>query len=248
VTYAISDVHAPIEDDPSVIASGPTVADRSTFADAVTALRQARLWDRVPAAVRARLGAGVHGDVPETIKPGDPRLADAAFVLAGSRWDAMEAAASAARERGYHVVIVPEPTLGEARDAARRLVDRALRVREGSAGPLCLVASGETTVAVGDAHGKGGRNQEFGLAAAADLAGTGAVLISVGTDGIDGPTDAAGAIVDGTTLARAGAAGLDAAGALTGHASYDFFRALGDLVITGPTGTNVGDLQVALFA
>jgi len=249
ITYAISDVHAPIEDDPSVIGSGPTVADPSTFADAIAALREGGLWDRVPGAVRSRLERGVRGEYPETIKPGDARLARAAFVLAGSRWDAMQAAASDARALGYAVVIVPGPIVGEARDAAARFVERALAVREGGAGRVAVIASGETTVTIRDPKGagRGGRNQEFALAAASRLAGVPAALISIGTDGIDGPTDAAGAVVDGTTMIRAQAAGLDAASALAAHASYDFFRSLGDLIVTGPTGTNVGDLQLLLW-
>lgn len=250
ITYAISDVHAPVEDDPSVIGSGPAVADRSTFEDAIAALRTAALWDRVPAAVRRRLERGARGEYPETVKPGDARLERAGFVLAGSRWDAMAAVAAKARALRYDLVVVAEPIIGEARDAAVALVDRAVSARDAHAGrPVCIVASGETTVTLrgGEPHGVGGRNQELALAAAPRLAGAEGVLLSVGTDGIDGPTDAAGAIVDGTTLARALAAGLDPACALASHASYEFFRALGDLVITGPTGTNVGDLQIVLF-
>lgn len=203
ITFAISDVHAPIEDDPSVIGSGPTIAD--------------------------------------------PPPPHAQFVLAGSRRDAMEGAEGAARRLGYHVERIGPPTLGDAAAAGRAFVDTAHALARRHPGPLCVVASGETTVTLGGATGRGGRNQEFALAAAMAMARSGeGVLASIGTDGIDGPTVAAGAIVDAMTIARAQALGLDASVALARHDSHPFFQALGDLVITGPTGTNVGDLQVFL--
>ncbi len=246
VTFAISDVHAPTEDDPAVIGSGPTVADPSTFEDARRALTRARLWDAVPRSIAARLDAGVRGEVEETIKPGDSRLADSTFILAGSRQDAMQGAADAARALGYHVVVAEEPVLGEARDAAARFCEYAGELGRSAPRPFCVVASGETTVTI-TSGGTGGRNQEFALAAASLLGPLGeSTCASVGTDGIDGPTDAAGAVADWTTLRRAGTLGLDAGAALDGHDAYPFFQALGDLVITGPTGTNVGDLQIML--
>jgi glycerate 2-kinase len=244
MTFAISDVHAPIEDDPAIIGSGPTVGDPSTFADAVAAAQRANIWDRLPASVRNLLAAGARGDRVETVKPGDPRLDRAHYVLAGSRRDAMLAAAGHARSRGFHTVTVDQPTLGEAARAAEIFV----RTASNCIGPrpACVIASGETTVRV-TGQGIGGRNQEFALAAAAHLNPLGpCALASVGTDGIDGPTDAAGAIVDTTTLERARRGGLDATAALRDHNTYPFFNALGDLVVTGPTGTNVGDLQVLL--
>lgn len=245
VTYAISDVHAPIENDPAVIGSGPTVGDPSTFADARDALIRGGLWDALPAAIRARLETGVRGDLAETVKPADPRLRESAFVLAGSRQDAIRGAATEARSLGYHVVVLDRPTLGEAREAAAEFCRRAVALAA-SPPPLCVIAAGETTVTV-VSGGKGGRNQEFALAAATAIASLGNLTCaSVGTDGIDGPTDAAGAVADATTLSRARAQGLDPAAALRGHDAYPFFRALGDLIVTGPTGTNVGDLQVML--
>jgi glycerate 2-kinase len=248
VTFAISDVHAPVEDDPAVIGSGPTVPDPSTFAEALRALSDGGVLDAMPAAVREHLAHGVAGDREETIKNGDPRLARNEFVVAGTRHDAMDGVVNEARARGYHVVSVDPPTLGEARDAARAFVTEARRRAVSSSSPLCVVASGETTVRIERASGIGGRNQEFALAAAEDLASLGTcALASIGTDGIDGPTDAAGAVVDSTTIARAKALGLDAAASLHAHDSHSFFRALGDLVITGPTGTNVGDVQVFLL-
>lgn len=245
VTFAISDVHAPVENDPAVIGSGPTVADPSTFADAVHALGDAGVLGAMPAAVRDHLVRGAAGERDETIKSGDPRLAESEFFIAGTRHDAMDGVVAEARARGYHVARIDPPTLGEARDAARAFM-ADVRQRFIPSSPLCVVASGETTVRIEGRAGLGGRNQEFALAAA-DLASLGAcALASIGTDGVDGPTDAAGAIVDSTTMARATALGLDAAAALAAHDSYPFFRALGDLVITGPTGTNVGDVQIFL--
>jgi len=161
----------------------------------------------------------------------------------------MDAAVVEAESRGYHVVRVDEPVVGEARHASIAHL-QAMRMRTAGLGrPACVVSSGETTVRV-TGHGKGGRNQEFALAAAEALAALGgpAVVASVGTDGIDGPTDAAGALVDSTTAARARAAGIGAPdGFLADNNAYQFFAALGDLIQTGPTGTNVGDLQLILF-
>jgi len=193
------------------------------------------------------LQRGTRGEVAETPKPGDARLANAEFVLAGSRRDAMDGAEGEARRLGYAVERIAAPTLGEAARAGRAFVELAQAAARRSGRPVCVIASGETTVTLGDATGVGGRNQEFALAAALAMARSGVVaLASVGTDGIDGPTTAAGAIADATTIARAQAMGLDATAALARHDSHPFFQSLGDLVVTGPTGTNVGDLQVFL--
>jgi glycerate 2-kinase len=260
ITYAISDVHAPVEDDSAVIGSGPTVADPSTFADAVAALREVGLLETVPAPIRHRLLRGIRGEAEETIKPGDPRLSRAEWILAGSRRDAMVGAAAEAARLGYRVERIEAPTIGEARDAAKGFIESARSAAsarglvasgarpEDAAQGLCVIAAGETTVTLpSDAAGRGGRNQEFALAAALAIRDlTNVALASVGTDGIDGPTDAAGAFADSTTIDRARAMGLDAGGALQAHDSYTFFERLGDLIVTGPTGTNVGDLQVLL--
>ena len=252
VTFAISDVHGPVEDDPAAIGSGPTVGDPTTFADAARALRSAGLWEVVPGSIRERVSRGVHGGVNETIKPGDPRLTGATFVLAGSRRDAMAGAREAAAALGYEVECVGPPIVGEASVAAAGFVDRARAAAADRSRPRCLIASGETTVSLplSGATGRGGRNQEFALASAPlvrDLGGA-AVLVSAGTDGIDGPTDAAGAVAESSTLDRAAARGLDPRAALLAHDAYPFFQALDDLVVTGPTGTNVGDLQILLIA
>jgi len=251
VTFALSDVCAPVEDDPAVIGSGPGVPDPSTFADAVRVLQSSGLWASLPPAVRDRFSRGSRGEVAETPKPGDPRLASAGFVVAGSRRDAMDGARAAALALGYQVACIDAPTVGEASVAARGFVDRARELARGATQRFCVIASGETTVTLPreGAAGLGGRNQEFALAAAPLLAPLGAcVLASAGTDGIDGPTDAAGAIADAMTLARAAARGLDPAVALAAHDAYPFFRALDDLILTGPTATNVGDLQLLLIA
>jgi glycerate 2-kinase len=244
--FAISDV---VGDDLSVIASGPTVADSSTFADAVDVLRRFGEERAYPRAVVARLANGARGDVPETPKPGDPRLARAGSAVIGGRREAMDGAVREAETLGYHVLRIDDPVVGEARIAAPSHLRGVVARAAGVARPACIVSSGETTVrVVGD--GKGGRNQEFALAAAAPLAALGgaAAAASAGTDGVDGPTDAAGAIVDATTVERARAAGLSPETFLDHNNAYAFFAALGDLILTGPTDTNVGDLQIILLA
>jgi len=246
-TFAISDV---VGDDLSVIGSGPTVADSSTFGDALDVLGRFGGAQAYPASVVARLAAGARGTSAETPKPGDRRLARAASRVIGGRGDAMDGASREAHARGYHVVRIDDPVIGEARVAAPSHL-RAVVARAGGVGrPACVVSTGETTVRVAGS-GRGGRNQEFALALAAMLPSLGAPIVaaSVGTDGIDGPTDAAGAVVDATTIARAGRAGLPSPRAfLDNNDAYAFFAALGDLIRTGPTDTNVGDLQVVLLA
>jgi len=248
-TLLISDV---VGDDPSVIASGPTVADPSTFQDALNVLDQLGGRTAYPSSVVTRLARGATGGVPETPKPGDPRLNRAEATVIGGRGHAMEGAADEARRRGYHTIVLDLPVVGEARAAAVTHI-RHLSAVAGSRRPVCVISSGETTVRV-TGGGRGGRNQEFALAAATvrecfgAAAGSGwTLLASVGTDGVDGPTDAAGALVDQTTLERAIHLGLPAPGEfLHNNDAYAFFAPLGDLIKTGPTGTNVGDLQVFL--
>jgi glycerate-2-kinase len=251
-TLAISDVIGEAEDDPSIIGSGPGVADPSTFGDAVRTLREFEVWDDAPEAVRAHLAQGVRGDIPETPKPADPRLSDARSFVIGSRREAMEGAREAAERLGYDVVVIGEPVLGEARAMGPVVVERALLAARRRATPhagVCVVSSGETTVRV-RGNGRGGRNQELALSALPSLrdARLPIALASVGTDGVDGPTDAAGALADGGSLARAEeehAPTVEAA--LDANDSYGYFDRLGDLIRTGPTGTNVGDLQIVLI-
>ena len=250
ITLALSDVHAPIADDPSVIGSGPTVADDTTFADALKIV--GRYGITLPDAVRAHLDRGGIGQADETIKSGDLRLGASTYTLVGNRLMAVEGAARAAESAGYRVVVFPDPTTGEARDAARRFLEAAAEVARGATRPMCVIGSGETTVTV-RGTGLGGRNQEFGLAGASALSlvdptDREVVLASAGTDGIDGPTDAAGVVVDRETVSRGTAAGLDWRTALDNNDAYHFAAATGDLIIWGPTGTNVGDLHVLLVA
>lgn len=246
ISLMLSDV---IGDDLAVIGSGPTAPDTSTFADALSVLDRHGLRDGVPSAVRERLEQGAAGALPETPKPGDPLFRRVQNLVVGSSALAVEAAASEARALGYRPLILTTRLEGEAREVARALAaiahEAALDGRPVRS-PACLIAGGETTVTV-RGTGKGGRNQELALAAALDLAGAPRlVLLSGGTDGTDGPTDAAGAIVDGETVARAESAGLNARAALMANDSYPLLDATGDLLRTGPTGTNVMDVQVML--
>jgi glycerate 2-kinase len=246
ITLALSDV---VGDDLSVIASGPTVPDNSTFSDALTVLVRRGGAGAYPAAVVARLQAGIEGHVPDTPSSGDSRLARSKAQVIGQQRGAIDGARRAAESLGYHVLVIAEPVTGEARAVAPEYAGRVAASIADLPRPLCVVAAGETTVTVRGA-GTGGRNQEFALAMVPVLPALGAhvAAASIGTDGIDGPTDAAGAAVDSTTAQRAVALGLDAARFLDDNNSYAFFDRLGDLIRTGPTGTNVGDLQVMLIA
>jgi hydroxypyruvate reductase len=246
LTLAVSDV---VGDDLSVIASGPTVADDSTFAQALDILTLRGGVAAYPSAIVTRLQQGASGALPETPATGDGRLARAMARVIGPQRGAIEGAEAAARGLGYYVHVMREPVTGEARETAVEHATRVAAAGETLPRPLAVVSSGETTVTV-RGTGKGGRNQEFALALAGalDRIGDDVAAASVGTDGIDGPTDAAGAIVDSQTMRRAQAAGLDANRFLNDNNSYTFFERLGDLIITGPTATNVGDLQVILVA
>lgn len=246
LTLTLSDV---VGDPPDVIGSGPTVPDPSTFADAWGVLESYDLLERVPASVRTHLDRGRRGELPETPKPGDPLFDRAHYVLVGRNLDACQAAAERSRERGYGSLVLTTRLEGEARLVGRLLGGLALgMLREGLPlpPPACLVAGGETTVTVrGD--GLGGRNSELALAAAIALRGEpGAMVVSFATDGIDGPTDGAGAMAGGATVQRGQERGMDAWDHLDRNDSYRFFDALGDLIRTGVTETNVNDLILVL--
>lgn len=283
-TLVISDV---VGDDLSVIGSGPTVGDSSTFRDAYDALQKYGDVAGFPDHVTAHIRAGMEGDRAETPradallrwnhaprgtehtqvvgkirdgvpvgkfvdgarKSGDLTEADARVI--GSRATAMEGAAAEARRCGFHVVEIEEPVVGDARTAAAAYASRIRSLASHDPRrPLCVISSGETTVHV-KGTGTGGRNQEFALALSGAMAGARLdwAAASVGTDGVDGPTDAAGAVVDRGTPERAAPAGLAPARAfLDDNNAYAFFDATGDLIKTGPTGTNVGDIQVILLA
>jgi len=247
LTLVLSDV---VGNPLDAIASGPTVPDTSTWSDAATVFDRYGLWSGVPASVADRLRAGLAGHLAETPKSGDPIFEHTQTVVVGSNLVAGEAAVRAAERLGCHAVVLTSFVEGEAREVGRVLAG-VLREVDASGHPLprpcCIVAGGETTVTV-RGQGRGGRNQELCLAAAAGLRGLKDVLLaSIGTDGNDGPTDAAGAFVDGTTFDRAAALGLDPASFLANNDSYTFFDRLGDLIRTGPTNTNVNDLYL-LFA
>ena len=242
ITLALSDV---VGDDLSAIGSGPAVPDATTYSDALDVLDRYGGRATYPPSVVEHLTRGAAGGIAETPKPGDARLARSRARVIGSGTTAMAGARAAAASLGYTVRVVTRPITGEARIAAPQFVRE---VAESAPMPMCIVAAGETTVRTAGS-GKGGRNQEFALAMAPHLDSLGTVVVgaSVGTDGIDGPTDAAGAIVDSTTVARAAAAGIGPLERyLDEHNSYVFFDRLGDLIRTGPTGTNAGDLQVVL--
>jgi len=246
LTLAVSDV---VGDDLSFIASGPTVPDESTHHQALDVLTRRGGVGAFPPAVVARLEDGVLGLLPETPGAGDPRLARASALVIGRQRGALDDAGRVARDLGYRVIVVPEPVTGEAREAAVSHVRRVSDLVAGADRPTCVLSSGETTVTV-RGRGRGGRNQEFACAAAPHLGAIGpsVALGSLGTDGIDGPTDAAGAVADSSTLERAAARGLPHPETfLRDNDSYRFFDALGDLIRTGPTRTNVGDVQVTLI-
>ena len=243
VSLILSDV---IGDDLEVIGSGPTAADSSTFDGALAILDKYDLRRRVHPVVRSRLESGARGEIEETPKS----VENAQNLIVGSNRLAVDAASVKAKELGYRTMILSTTIEGETRDVAR--VHAAIAREIAASGnplkaPACVLSGGETTVTV-RGNGLGGRNQEFALAAAFDIAGWKDVaILSAGTDGTDGPTDAAGAIADGTTLARAKKAGLEAARFLENNDSYRFFAALGDLLHTGPTNTNVMDLRILLI-
>ncbi|MBI2822100.1 MAG: DUF4147 domain-containing protein [Acidobacteria bacterium] len=238
-------------DDPATIGSGPTVADDTTFGEAVAVLKRHWLWKKCPSRVRALLEAGASGVISENPGPGDPVFRRKKALVIGTSHSAISAAAERARSLGYRTLVVAQQLQGETVAAARLYAS----VAAASLGrrPLCLLSGGETTLRLVPAHGRGGRNQHFTLAAALLLAASKGmrdlpyVVCSCGTDGTDGPTDAAGALADNTTLARALAAGLNAEEFLRRQDSHTYFKKIGGLVVTGPTRTNVMDLRLLLI-
>ncbi|MFP4477597.1 MAG: glycerate kinase [Desulfatibacillaceae bacterium] len=242
----LSDV---IGDDLDTIASGPTVPDPTTFSQCLEILRRYGIGDRVPETVLRHLRAGRDGDVPETPKPGDPVFDTTSSTVVGSGRQSLEAARNAARQLGYNTMILSAVVEGETREVAR--VHAAVAREIADTGnplqrPACVLSGGETTVTL-NGDGKGGRNTEFALAAALAIEGMDDTLIlSAGTDGTDGPTDAAGAWAEGHTAARAREQGLSPREYLDNNDSYTFFDKAGGLLKTGPTMTNVMDLRIVL--
>ncbi len=246
VVLILSDV---VGDRLDAIASGPASPDPSTYAEAVAIVNRYALASRLPEGVLTHLRRGETGEIPDTPKPGDPLFDQVQAVIVGNGTLAARAAAREARKLGFRTLLVTTTLEGEAREAARviaAIARSSLLAQIPLKLPACILASGETTVTVRGA-GKGGRCQEFALSAALVVGGwSNTVVLGFGTDGTDGPTDAAGAMVDGTTLERAYALGLDPLASLAANDAYPFFSALSDLILTGPTNTNVSDLYLVL--
>ena len=246
VTLILSDV---LGDDLSAIASGPTVPDPTTYQDAVAILKRYRIWQAVPQRVRQHLDRGCQGLARETPKPGSSLFRRVRHHIVGNNATAVTAVTRAAREAGIRTLVHTLAVTGEAREAGKRFGAMARNiVREGKPlqRPCCVVAGGETTVTV-TGEGTGGRAQEFAAAAALEIAGLAKVwVVAIGTDGTDGPTDAAGAVIDGNTVALAQRLKVDLKGALKRHNTYPALKRLHRLIVTGPTGTNVNDLYLLL--
>ncbi|MCY4107578.1 MAG: glycerate kinase [Chloroflexi bacterium] len=230
-----------------IIASGPTTADTSSYDDALGVLRKYDISAEAPSGPLQRLRRGAAGEIQETPKPGDPALRRVRHVIVADNDASATAAAEAAQAAGFDSQLITTHMEGEAREVARLLAgiakDMVIRKRP-IPPPACLIFGGETTVTV-SGSGKGGRNQEMALAAAIALQGIPNVaVLCLGTDGNDGPTDAAGGLINGDTVARGEARGMDARSYLADNNSYEFLSAAGDLVVTGPTRTNVNDLAL----
>jgi hydroxypyruvate reductase len=247
LSLVLSDV---IDDSIDNIGSGPTAPDSSTFSDCLSILDRYHIGEKIPVAVKSFLKKGAAGEVVDTPKPGDRIFQKVQNLIIGNNQLALAAAKAKAEALGYHTLILSTSIEGEARKVAIDHVAMARDVLSGSSPirlPACIISGGETTVAIrGD--GLGGRNQEFALAAAIEIDGLeGVVVFSGGTDGSDGPTDAAGGIVDGTTVQRGRDKGLDARSHLERNDSYPFLKLVDDLLYTGPTLTNVMDLRLVLI-
>jgi glycerate 2-kinase len=244
LSFILSDVvGSPLD----VIASGPTVPDPTSYSYALNLLTRYNLTKSVPPTVVSRLRAGLSGLLSETPKPGDPIFKSVKNILVASNVQAVEAAAEAAREQGLNTMIVSTYLEGEAREVGRMLAGLAHEILQYSrpvSRPACLLFGGETTVTV-RGTGIGGRNSELALSAAIHLRGLGprVFVASLATDGGDGPSPGAGAIVDGTTVDRGVKLGLDAQASLSNNDSYTYLSSINDALITGPTGTNVNDIM-----
>jgi glycerate-2-kinase len=246
VSLIISDV---IGNEISTIASGPTAPDSTTYKDALLVLKKYGVLEKAPDSVLEHLKRGAMGKIPDTPKPSDPLFKNVLNVILADNSDALAAAEIVGKQHSLNVHMVSKNMFGEARKFGRqfaliskKLINSSVPVKK----PALLLCGGETTVKV-IGGGKGGRNQELVLSAALQIDGLDAAIASFGTDGIDGPTDAAGAIADGFTVQRAKVMGLDPLSFLQRNDSYNFFKHLGDLIITGFTGTNVMDVASALI-
>jgi len=246
ISLILSDV---IGDDLDIIGSGITAPDTGSFGDCKKILNRYALWNKISNPVRNRISTGVAGQVPETPKSGAPEFVNVNNQIIGSLSDALSAAEKEAKRQGFTPLVLSSMIQGEASEVAKVLCAIAKEIRLSGrpiSSPACLLSGGETTVTI-KGKGRGGRNTELALAAGIELSGASqTLLLSAGTDGTDGPTDAAGAFVDGSTASRADSLGLSASEYLAHNDSYSFFQTLGDLLITGPTRTNVMDLQILL--
>ncbi len=242
ISLILSDV---MGDYPEVIASGPTIGDPTTYDDVWTIFSKYQILDQLPTNIKSHVSAGIQGKIPETVKPGDPILNHISNIIMGSNADAIASAIDAAKEIGFNITELPFHLIGEASEMGKVLAKEAKSLFSSlSSGinPTCLIAGGETTVTI-KGTGKGGRNQELALGAVKDLAGYQKImLVSMATDGGDGPTDAAGAVTTNETYSRGLAMGLDPDEYLKMNDSYHYFEPLDDLIRTGPTMTNVNDL------
>ncbi|MFN3467185.1 MAG: glycerate kinase, partial [Candidatus Brocadiales bacterium] len=247
VNLVISDVVGDVLD---MVSSGPTLPDLSTYGGALEVVSKYGLARRLPERVYEYLKRGARGGIEETPKGWDVCFQHVHTFVLGSNMRALSAAKEKAEGLGYNTLILGSSFTGEAREVSRVFSSKAKEYkRSGSplSGPVCLLAGGETTVTI-RGNGKGGRNQEFALASAMEIEGQeGVVILSGGTDGNDGPTEAAGAVVDGTTCRRARELGMEPRDFLERNDSYTFFFRLGDLIITGPTRTNVMDIMLCLI-
>ncbi len=246
LSLIISDV---VGDKLESVASGPTVPDDTTYADAYTILQERGLWRTVPSSVRNRIQKGKEGKLPETPKRSSRIFKRVHNLLVGTNKESCQAVAEVFEKRGYHSLILSTRLQGESREVGTILAGICIDIRENQlpvAPPAALVAGGETTVTV-HGKGRGGRNQEVVLSAALSIRGNPAILVSsIGTDGVDGPTDAAGAVADGSTFERGLRIHMDPDSYLRENDSFPFFERLNDLVTTGPTGTNVNDIFIAI--
>jgi hydroxypyruvate reductase len=241
-TLILSDV---VGDDLDVIGSGPTVPDRSTFADTQAILEKYGLTLQIPHSIRKYLRQGLSGEIPDTPKPGHPGFNNTFNYLIGSNSIALEAAARYARAEGYHTTLLSSSVSGNAHTLAQALAQQAIRWT--GPRPACLLMGGESTVTV-TGQGLGGRNQQFALSAGITIQSYPHItILSAGTDGTDGPTDAAGAVANTAIMQQAASLGLDPLAYLEDNDAYHFFEQAGGLIKTGPTQTNVMDVMMAII-
>lgn len=245
ISLILSDV---IGDKLDVIASGPTSPDSSSYHEALSVFEKYALVDKAPKPIIDLLKKGLQGLIPETPKQGNPLFQNVSNIIIGSNRTALSAAQTKAEGLGFNTEIISSEITGEANEVGKSLAEKIKHVQRTKSGkqPLCLLSGGETTVTV-KGNGLGGRNTELALSFALEIEGhEGITLLSAGTDGTDGPTDAAGAIVDGYTVQKAKALNMDSQNYLKNNDSYHFFKKTHELFITGPTGTNVMDIQVVI--